>query len=96
MKIFLTKSANSVSTFQMRVEGYWNRLPDNLKMAESVTDFKHKLEVYTSKFSDTKGNYWEWSEEIFDRINDTNRQQYVDYMTDNPYITKRKFINVKM
>ena len=96
MKIVLTKSTSSVNTFQMRVVGYWNRIPDNVKMAENVADFKHKLEVYKSNFFDTKGNYWELSEEIFNRIYDTNRQQYVDYMTDNPYIAKRKFVNVKM
>ena len=46
MKIVLTKSTSSVNTFQMRVVGYWNRIPDNVKMAENVADFKHKLEVY--------------------------------------------------
>ena len=76
----------------MRVVGYWNRIPDKVKMVENVTDFKHELEVYKSNFYDTKGNYWELSENIFDRINDANRQQYVD----NPYIAKRKLINVKM
>ena len=42
-----------------------------------------------------KGNYWELSEEIFDRINDTNRQSYVDFMIENPFIAKRKNVNVK-
>ena len=65
-------------------------------MAENVTDFKHELEVYKSNFYDTKGNYWVLSEEIFDRINDANRQQYVDHMTDYPYIAKCKLINVKI
>ena len=41
-----------------------------------------------------KGNYCELSDGIFDRINDENRQSYVDVMIKNPFIAKRKFVNV--
>ena len=41
-----------------------------------------------------KGNYWELSDGIFDRINDENRQSYVDFMIKNPFLAKRKFVNV--
>ena len=40
------------------------------------------------------GNYWELSDGIFYRINDENRQSYVDIMNKNPFIAKRKFVNV--
>ena len=67
---------------------YWNRIPDNVKMAEEDSDFKHKLKVYKSNFFIQQDIYWELSEEIFDRIHDKNQQQYVDYMTDNLYIVR--------
>ena len=41
-----------------------------------------------------KGNYLELSDGIFDRINDENRQIYIDFMIKNPFIAKRKFVNV--
>ena len=47
-----------------------------------------------NKCFDKKGNYWELSEEIFGRINDVNRQQYVYFMTDNPHIAKRKLVKL--
>ena len=56
---------------------------------------KINLEVYKNKRFHMKGNYWELSNEIFDRINDTNRQSYVDFMIENPFIAKRKYVNVK-
>ena len=77
----------------MRVAGYWNKIPDSLKMVD-VNEFKCLLKDYKNKCFDEKGNYWELSEEIFGRINDVNRQQYVDFMTDNPHIAKRKLVNV--
>ena len=40
----------------MRVVRYWNRIPDNVKMAEEDSDFKHKLKVYKSNFLNTIGH----------------------------------------
>ena len=53
-----------------------------------------KLENYKKERFEVKGNYWELSDGIFDRINDENRQSYVDFMIKNPFIAKRKFVNV--
>ena len=42
------------------------------------------------------GHYRELSEEFFSRINENtgDRKHYVEFMKNNPYIAKRKFINV--
>ena len=90
----VTNNYGSINTFQMRVVGYWNKIPDEIKMADNVNDFKTNLEYYKKNCFAKKGNYWELSEEIFDRINDENRQSYIDFMTNNPFIAKRKLINV--
>ena len=94
MNIVLNKDTDAINTFQMRVVGYWNKIPDSLKMVEDVNEFKCLLEDYKNKCFAKKGNYWELSEEIFGRINDVNRQQYVDFMISNPHIAKRKLVNV--
>ena len=94
MNIVLNKETDAINTFQMRVVGYWNKIPDSVKMAEDIDSFKCRLEDYKKNCFDKKGNYWELSEEIFKRINDANRQQYVDFMIVNPHIAKRKFVNV--
>ena len=67
-----------------------------VKLAENVDQFKIRLESYKSKYFDKPGHYWELSDEIFKRINETNRQSYVDFMRKNPHIAKRKCVNVNM
>ena len=94
MNIVLTKNASNMNTFQMRVAKYWNRIPDDVKLSADVDKFKIKLENYKKERFEVKGNYWELSDGIFDRINDENRQSYVDFMIKNPFIAKRKFVNV--
>lgn len=71
-------------------------IPVSVKMAENVLEFKAKLEKYKQKNINRPRNYWELSEEIFERINDNSRQSYVDFMIDNPYIAKRKCVNINM
>ena len=78
----------------MRVVKYWNKLPDFVKLAEDVTDFKKKLEIFKKDNLDKAGNFWELSDAIFDRINDENRQSFADFMKENPYIAKRRCINL--
>ena len=55
--------------------------------------YKRNLETYKQKCFEMKGNYWEISDEVFNRINDNNRQSYVDFMTQNPFIAKRNLVN---
>ena len=52
----------------MRVAKYWNRIPDDVKLSADVDKFKIKLENYKKERFEVKGNYWELSDGIFDRI----------------------------
>lgn len=68
---------------------YWNRISDSVKLSNDVNKFKVKLENYKNERMSMKGNYWELSNEIFDRINDSNRQSHVNFMTENPFIANK-------
>ena len=83
-----------MNTFQIRVAKYWNKIPDDVKLSADVDKFKIKLENNKKGRFEVKENYWELSDGIFDRINDENRQCYVDFMIKNPFIENRKFENV--
>ena len=95
MNIVLDSDSTDINTFQIRVAKYWNKIPDSVKMAETVCDFKTRLEAYKQLNIDRTGNYWELSNSVFDRINDSGREQHVDFLMENPYIAKRKGINLK-
>ena len=96
MNIVINGHSTGVNNFQIRVAKYWNMIPDSVKMAQNVCEFKIKLESYKQKNFNKPRNYWELSEEIFDHINDSSRQSYVDFMIDNPYIAKRKCVNINI
>ena len=72
---------------------FWNKLPEELRLSKNVVDFKIRLESYKKDNISKKGNYWDLSDEIFSRINDTNRESYVVFMQENQYIAKRRGIN---
>ena len=76
-----------------RVVNYWNKLPDYVKSAESVTSFKIRLENHKSQ-SDATGNFWELSDEVFSRISNDSHDAYVTFMIANPQIAKRRGINI--
>ena len=80
--------------FPRRVVSYWNKIPDHVKDATSVDSFKIKLDRYRTKNYDRKGNYWELSNIIYDRINDSGRGEYNEFLMDNPHIAKRRGINI--
>ena len=67
-----------------------NDLPGVEKYPKFVTAFKNKLEAFKVKNLSVKGHYWELSHEIFSRINDSERDIFVEYMLDNPEVAKRK------
>ncbi len=76
-----------------RVVNYWNKLPAEVRGVETVLQFKHNLEIFKKNYrSSSFGNYWELSEEVFSRINDSCRQEYVSYLVDNPDVMKRRNI----
>ena len=91
----LTTNYAKINTFESRVAKFWNKLPSFVKESENVIDFKINLELYKQeKFEDSVGHYWSLSDEIFNRINDENRDSYVTFMLQNPHIAKRKNINL--
>ena len=81
----------NMNTFQIRVAKYRNKIPDDVKLSADVDKF---LKNYKKERFEVKGNYWELSDGIFDRIHDENRQSYVDFMIKNHFMAKRKFVNV--
>ena len=83
-----------MNTFQIRVAKYWNKKPDDVKLSADDDKLKIKLENYKKERFEVKGNFWELSDGIFDRINNENRLSYVDFMIKNPFIAKQKFVNV--
>ena len=65
-----------------------------MKYSSSVANFKSRLESFKSKSSNIKGNYWELSEEIFSRTNNSDRGTYRTYMTENPGFAKAVGVNL--
>ena len=43
MNIVLNERSYSINTFQSRVFSYWNKIPDYVKLADDIIDFKNKL-----------------------------------------------------
>ena len=84
------------SFFSRRVIFYWNKLPSYIKNSETVNQFKNRLDTFRKNNSNQPGHYWELSSEIFSRINETNRNEYVNFMTNNPIIAKIKNINIRV
>ena len=78
-----------------RVVNYWNKLPVLVRKSENVQKFKANLEKFkSSSQNSTQKNYWDISDEIFDRINDNSRESYISYLLENPDIMKRRKITV--
>ena len=82
--------------FSNRVAKYWNKLPAFVKDAISVDSFKARLGSYKTTNATTTGNFWELSEEIFTRIDESHRSNFTDFMLDNPNVAKRRNINCKL
>ena len=82
--------------FSRRVISYWNKLPLNVKNAESVNQFKNRLDKFKNTNLEQHGQFWELSTEIFNRINDSNRDNYVDFISSNPIIAQIRNINIRV
>ena len=70
-----------------RVISYWNKLPIDVKAAETINQFKNRLDNFRKNNLDTQGHFWELSNEIYSRLT-SNRENYVQFMTDNPFFVK--------
>ena len=93
----LLKDGKSLQFLPNRVVNYWNKVPSYVKDAPSVDAFKARLEVYKKEYTNkgyTTGHFWELSGTLFSKINDGQRDQYTNFMLDNPNIAKYKKINI--
>ena len=85
-----------------RVREYWNKLPNEIKMAPNINSFKNQLESYKldciSSANERLGNFWELSDAVLSRIEGANyadnKSSHNEFLKRNPYVAKRKFINM--
>ena len=86
-----------------RVINYWNNLPNHVKLSTSVDSFKCSLEAYKSanidnRFQPSTNCFWEVSEHVLSRIETpaalAGRSALVDYWSENPWVAKKKGINL--
>ena len=86
-----------------RVINYWNNLPNQVKLSTSVDSFKCSLEAYKSanidnRFQPSTNCFWEVSEHVLSRIETpaalAGRSALVDYWSENPWVAKKKGINL--
>ena len=83
------------SFFARRVINYWNKLPSDVKFSKSVDSFKNNLLRFKHD-NLQNGNYWELSDEIFNRISDSNRDEYVAFVSNNPIFAQMRNINTRV
>ena len=95
----LLKDGRSEQFLPNRVANYWNKIPAHVKDAPSVDTFKARLEAYKSDYLSrgvSVGHYWELSEMLISKINDSNHSAYAEFMLANPRIAKMKNININV
>ena len=86
----------------MRVREYWNKLPNDIKMAPNINSLKNRLESYKldciSSANERLGNFWELSDAVLIHIEGANyadnKSSHNEFLKRNPYVAKRKFINM--
>ena len=83
-----------------RVIQYWNILPLSVKMSESVESFKVNLQHFkvNNVNKGCVGQFWDISYEVLSRIEGSNylknKAQHNEFLKLNPYLAKKKFINL--
>ena len=82
--------------FARRVICYWNKLPTFVKSSKSINSFKNNLGKFKNANFNQVGNYWELSNEIFRRIPEIDREQYVEFMVNNPLVARKRNINISV
>ena len=77
---------------------YWNKLPHHVKDSTSVEMFKSRLESHKkaciSDPNTRSSNFWELSDILLNKIDDSNRNAHIDFLTRNPEIAKHKKTNI--
>ena len=85
-----------------RVMLSWNKLPSDVKNSQSLNIFKNNLESFKNKTRALGisgcGNYWEISDEVLNRIEAgsylENEIRHNEFLKDNPFVAKKKFISL--
>ena len=81
-----------------RVIEHWNKLPHHVKDSINVEMFKSRLGSFKHKCItsalDTTTNFWSLSDILLNKIDDTNRDSHIDFLTNNPGIAKYRMTNV--
>ena len=85
-----------------RVMLFWNKLPSDVKNSQSLNIFKSNLESFKNKTRALGisgcGNYWEISDEVLNRIEAgsylENKIRHNEFLKENPFVAKKKFINL--
>ena len=85
-----------------RIVSYWNKLPTDVKNAESVDGFKIKLEKFKvdsiCRNINLNGQFWELADDILQRIEGPgyleNKLVHNEYLKLNPFVARKKFINI--
>lgn len=84
------------TSFPRRVINFWNKLPVFVKLSKSVDNFKNNLSKFKRDNIHTKGHFWELSDDIFNRIHDENRSNFVKFVQDNPNFARKRKINTRV
>ena len=71
-------------------------IPPSLKFSKTVDSFKNNLSKFKKEHFLLPGHFWELSNEIFNRIPENNRDEYVLYAQNNPEFSKRRGINTRV
>ena len=79
-----------------RVIAYWNKLPLHIRSVKTVDAFKNNLRNFKIKNLKSPGHYWELSGEIFQRIPNNDRTQYVTFMQNNPQVARCRRVNINI
>ena len=80
----------------------WNKLPIEVKTSSCLNIFKSNLEIFKCKTialgECCSGNFWEISDEVLNRIEGVNylenKMRHNRFLKDNPFVAKKKFINI--
>ena len=81
----------------------WDKLPSDVKMASPLNMLKSNLELYKNKTGALgipgSGNNWELiSDDVLNRIEGgsylDNKMRHNEFLKDNPFAAKGKFINL--
>ena len=82
-----------------RIKDYWNSLPLFVKLSKDVNDFKCNLDIHKNKCTTIcKNNFWNVSDLVLERIEGSsymiNKEKHLMYLKENPYLAKKRGINI--